>query len=376
MDMAPVKLRNYIISLVERRRRPPLILFLAHDPLFPRVHPLPARQGAGMYTRVDPKHGHVAAESPAALKAAGNEALQAGHSARASHMYTLALDLLLERRPEGSLSAADWFALEASSEGLVSTLLSNRSLALLRQGDHAGAADDAERCCQANPGWAKAHLRLLAAHEAGKAQEAEVLSALRRGLRACPISSQLREALAKAEAQQELDAMMRRGAARAAHPTSGGAESGAASASEEAALAAQLEVTRRAADDPADPRRFIATGDLGAALAVGAHGLPKDVVSAERYLRVAADGGDVVSMRNLGHLLLQLQRLGDAAAAFERAAAAGDEDSAGILAGMQEEAQRRTESARDQLARLAANGNPQAVAMLEQLCKQHDGIVV
>lgn len=331
------------------------------------------------HTPVDPKHGHVVAESPTALKVAGNEALQAGDSVRASHMYTLALDLLLERRPASSLTAADWFALEASSEGIFSTLLSNRSLALLRQGDYAGAADDAERCCQANPGWAKAHLRLLAAHEAGKAPETEVLSAMRRGLRACPTSSQLREALAKAEAQQELDAMLRRGAARETHPATASTVPAAAAeseaASEEAAVAAQLELTRRAADDPADPRRFIAAGDIGAALAVGAHGVPKDVVSAEGYLRIAADGGDVVSMRNLGHLLLQMQRLGDAAAAFERAAAAGDEDSAGVLAGMREEAQRRTKSARDELARLAAMGNPQAVAMLEQLRQQQVGLV-
>jgi tetratricopeptide (TPR) repeat protein len=330
------------------------------------------------HTRVDPAHGHVVAESPTALKVAGNEALQAGDSVRASHMYTLALDLLLHRRPAPSLSSADWFALEASSEGVASTLLSNRSLALLRQGDHAGAADDAERCCQAKPGWAKAHLRLLAAHEAGNAPETEVLFALRRGLRACPTSGLLREALAKAEAQQELDAMVRRGAARAAHPTAAvtAGEECSTSGSEEAAVAAQLEVTRRAADDPTDPRRFIAAGDLGAALAVGAHGVPKDVVSAEAYLRVAADGGDVVSMRNLGHLLLQLQRLGDAAAAFDRAAAAGDDDSVGMLVGMREEAHRRTESARDQLARLAATGNSRAVAMLEQLRQQQVGLVV
>ena len=41
--------------------------------------------------------------------------------------------------------------------------------------------------------------------------------------------------------------------------------------------------TRRAADDEADPRRGLACGDLGSALAVGAHGLEKDVEEAERY---------------------------------------------------------------------------------------------
>ena len=45
----------------------------------------------------------------------------------------------------------------------------------------------------------------------------------------------------------------------------------------------QMMSTRRAADDEADPRRGLACGDLGSALAVGAHGLEKDVEEAERY---------------------------------------------------------------------------------------------
>ena len=38
---------------------------------------------------------------------------------------------------------------------------------------------------------------------------------------------------------------------------------------------AALALTRRVADDPGDPRRFMAAGDLGSALAVGAHGAEK-----------------------------------------------------------------------------------------------------
>ena len=164
--------------------------------------------------RIDPVHGQVAAESPTALKALGNEALNAGDSRRACHMYTLGLDLALDGRAAHTLTAAEWFTLEASS-GEVSALLSNRSLAHLRQDDAAAAVEDAEWCVLANPGWSKGHLRLAEALAAAKAGSAARLAVLRRGARACPVSAQLRDGLARAEAQAELDEMARRGAAQA-----------------------------------------------------------------------------------------------------------------------------------------------------------------
>ena len=41
---------------------------------------------------------------------------------------------------------------------------------------------------------------------------------------------------------------------------------------------------------------------------VGAYGLPRDVERAETYLTIGANGGDVSASRNLGLLLLELNR--------------------------------------------------------------------
>eukprot|EP00967_Tisochrysis_lutea_P104676 scaffold159066_cov28-Tisochrysis_lutea.AAC.2 len=333
------------------------------------------------YTRIDPQHGHVGAGSAVELKVSGNEALHSGDLARACHMYTLGLDLLVGRKSTEELSASEWFSLDQSSEGVLSALLANRSFALLSQGDAAAAVDDAEHCCHARPGWAKAHLRLVAALQKGDAPHTQVLAALRRGLRACPTSMQLKEGLAKLQAQLELDAMAERGAARASGKTVVG-ESAKKShyeddqVDEAAVMAMQLEMTRRVADDLSDPRRFIAAGDLGAALALGAHGVEQDCVSAETYLRLAADGGDVASMRNLGHLLLRLQRPAEAAREFRRAASAGDEDSAINLRSLEEEANRASLAARKQLERLAFSGNERAMSMLDELRGQQSEITV
>ena len=57
----------------------------------------------------------------------------------------------------------------------------------------------------------------------------------------------------------------------------------------------------------------MAATDLGSALAVGAFGLSKDLVEAERYLRIGIEGGDVSAQRNLGLMLLDVDgRLDDA----------------------------------------------------------------
>jgi TPR repeat protein len=41
---------------------------------------------------------------------------------------------------------------------------------------------------------------------------------------------------------------------------------------------------------------------------VGAYGLPRDLARAEAYLTAGADGGDAAASRNLGLLLLELNR--------------------------------------------------------------------
>lgn len=41
---------------------------------------------------------------------------------------------------------------------------------------------------------------------------------------------------------------------------------------------------------------------------MGAYGLPRDVERAEAYLIIGADGGDITAIRNLGLLLLELNR--------------------------------------------------------------------
>ena len=58
----------------------------------------PASVVAGPHTRIDPAHGKVDAHSPAALKEAGNDAVRCGDWQRATHMYTLGIDMILSKR--------------------------------------------------------------------------------------------------------------------------------------------------------------------------------------------------------------------------------------------------------------------------------------
>jgi TPR repeat protein len=69
-----------------------------------------------------------------------------------------------------------------------------------------------------------------------------------------------------------------------------------------------LAATRRASEDPLDPRHAMACADLGAAYAVGAYGVEKDEIRAEHFLRLGVQGGDLSAGRNLGLLLLDLGR--------------------------------------------------------------------
>ena len=123
------------------------------------------------------------------------------------------------------------------------------------------------------------------------------------------------------------------------------------------------------ADDPKDPRRALAAGDLGSALALGAHGLPKDLVAAEHYLKIGAEGGDAGAMRNYALLLLQIddRRAAEAAEWLRRAAELGDEEAADALKQLQKEADDKHSQALAKLRMMAERGDERARAMLVQL---------
>ena len=134
---------------------------------------------------------------------------------------------------------------------------------------------------------------------------------------------------------------------------------------------------RRIAGDATDPRRAMAAADLGAALAVGAHGLAQDEREAERFLRIGEEGGDAVARRHLALLLLdQSRRIGrsgassEAAALLRKGADAGDEEAKSILVALAAEAKQQAEHARFQLEALATKGDPRAIEMLAQLRRE------
>ena len=301
-----------------------------------------------LHRTIEHEHGQVDAHSPSALKEAGNDAVRAGDWQRALHMYTLGLDLCVGKG-ELPQDSAGWYALDAASRGVAHLLLCNRSLTNLNLNEPHLAVQDAECCCLASPGFAKGHLRLLAALEASKAPIEERRTACIRGLAACPTSIELREA-------------------KAALSIAEGFGDDGSTAEVGASLASRMAETRRIADDPNDPRRALAAGDLGSALAVGAHGLARDLIEAERYLRIGADGGDTGSQRNLGMLLLQsAHRAAEAAGYLRMAADQGDTDAAMTLHALDTEAQQKQKHALFKLKALASNGDARAKAMLEQL---------
>jgi tetratricopeptide (TPR) repeat protein len=317
-------------------------------------------------TPIDAKHGHVAAESPAALKEAGNAALAQGDTARATHMYTLGIDMILGKVAVASeLSASDWYRLSQESNGVLYQLLSNRSYTLLTQGDAAAAAEDGEHCAVAAPDFAKGHLRLLAALAAvdPPCPIPERQAVVARALRACPTNAQLREA------EAELNRF-------SVSPGQAAAAKKALSETSRAESAAAMVMTRACAEDKADPRRFMACGDLGSAYAVGAHGIEKDLVQAEAYLKRGSDGGDMASARNLGLLLLELDRPEEAAEQLRRAALAGDEQAGETLAQLDHDAKLQAAKARAQLEALASRGEPRALELLEQLKRDEEGTEV
>ena len=305
--------------------------------------------------------GHVTAESPHVLKEEGTKAFNAGDFQRAVHMYTLAIDLILNR--ETPKEAAAWFEANTACQGTLHLLLSNRSLALLKVGDAAGAAEDAEHCCAAKPDFAKGHLRLLAALAAmpDAPSPGARRKACLRGIRACPTSKELRDALANLDLET--------GAAAAASPSLSGAE--------EAEMSAQISATRMIADDTSDPRRAMAAGDIGSAYACGAFGLSKNMELAFHYLRIGAESGDAASQRCLGQLLLESERSApdEAAEYLRKAAEQGDEQATELLSQLGKEAEEKRKEAMFKLKALASSGDERAKAMLVEL-EAEEGVTV
>jgi len=286
--------------------------------------------------------------SPSELRELGNEAVKAGQDKKAAQLYTMAIDVLAKNMPrdkDGVAAPADLRELNNSSGGELAKLLSNRSAVYLRQQDVEAAVEDAEACTHADPSFEKGHLRLLAALDAAGASHARRSAACRVALEACPDSQFIRtrsDRLQKESVQEE------------EHVKTSCGE-------------ASIELTQRLADDPTDARHVMAAADYGAALAAGAHGVTKDVDNAEKYLKIGAAGGDVMAQRNLGWLLLELNRPAEAAQHFRDAARAGDEEAAGVLKQLLEESEQQAQLARAKLEMMAAGGDGRALEMLKEL---------
>ena len=354
---------------------------------------------AAMLNKIDPQHGKVIMQ-PEQLKQAATEAVKSKQYPRATHMYTLAIDLLLNTTAaedtEDSADSADtnntihdWLSLDANSNGLLHILLSNRSFTHFKCHDYLAAAEDANHCCQASPTFVKGYLRLIAALSAsqdeaavvGTAAENETKAAetstattatnntaetpthtntfdervrvVARGLRACGQQSKplilAREALVKEKSVQEVMAV---------------------EAQELQKLSKQMQMTKSIADDSNDSRHAMAAGDYGSALAVGAHGIVKNIEQAEKYLKIASAGGDAAAAKNFGHLLLSLNRSGEASEQFARAAALGDTEAGEILRSLHVEADQKREEAMNKLRSMADKGDARAIEILQEFQRQ------
>ena len=308
--------------------------------------------------------------SVTALRDAGNAAVGTKDFKKACHLYTLALDSLanthgLARDESGRALPAHLYGCNQSSGGILGKLLSNRSLTHLRLGDGAAALDDAVACVHADPSFEKGHLRVFQALQAQNASHDEQLEAVKRGIAACPEGEllQLQEKRLRDEAAaREQQQQQQQPPCTPPHKTKPGNAGDTATKHAEDVLAE----TKRVAEDPQDPRHFMAAGDLGAALAVGAHGAPRDVERAETYLRRGAQG-DVVAKRNLGLLLIETGRAAEAAPFLNDAAQSGDEEAMATLAHLCQEAEAKQLEAREKLIEMASAGDPRAAEMLREL---------
>ena len=142
----------------------------------------------------------------------------------------------------------------------------------------------------------------------------------------------------------------------------------------DARIQAQIEATRRIAEDASDPRRAMAAGDLGSLLATGAYGVPKDLALAEHYLRIGADGGDAGAQVNLGHLLLDRGLHVEAAKYLSAAAAQGSDAARELLGAIAGEAEEKRKAARRQLEKMAEEGDPRARSVLAEVQARGESI--
>jgi len=83
--------------------------------------------------------------------------------------------------------------------------------------------------------------------------------------------------------------------------------------------------------------------------------------------RFASSGGDVSAQRDLGLVLLDLERPVEAADELSEAARAGDEEAAAVLQQLASEAKAQEEQARAKLREMAELGDPRAQQMLQEL---------
>eukprot|EP00928_Gymnodinium_smaydae_P071764 TRINITY_DN55257_c0_g1_i1.p1 TRINITY_DN55257_c0_g1~~TRINITY_DN55257_c0_g1_i1.p1 ORF type:complete len:357 (+),score=119.49 TRINITY_DN55257_c0_g1_i1:59-1072(+) len=306
--------------------------------------------------------GKVLPGSAEELHDLANDAVKRGDMAQATHFYTMAIDVLtrgMKRDADGIAANEDVVERNKASEGRLAKLLANRSFTHLKQGDVAAAIEDAETCTRADPAFEKGHIRLVVALETSAAPVARRLEACERGLESCVDS----ELLVKMKWR-----LKKALAAESATPSTT-----APAAPADDSEASRLALARKLADGPAeDPRRAAAAADLGSLLAVGSHGVAKDVGAAERYLRIGAEGGEVTAQRNLGLLLLELGRCGEAAELLSAAARAGDVQAEEVMRQLAAEAKAKQAEAREKLEAMAARGelDERATALLEELRAQ------
>lgn len=288
------------------------------------------------------------------LHASAKEAVSAGNDTKASHFYTMAIDVLakgLEKDRNGRARDEDLVALNKSSSGRLSELLCGRSHVYLRQGDIEAAVEDAETCTRADPSYEKGHLRLAVAYESAGASLSQQLEACERGLENCPQSEILvtrKWRLKKSIAERGDVGQSVVDGDKPVQPWG-------------------IEQTRELADNDSDPRHSMAAADLGRSFAAGAHGLKKDLDAAVRYLRKASDAGDVSAQRDLGLVLLDLAQPVEASEQLKAAAEAGDEEAASVMQQLVAEAQEKEKDLRAQLEKLAGMGDPRALSMLAEL---------
>lgn len=300
------------------------------------------------------KPGNVLPGSVDELLPMARDAAKQGDDAKALHLLTMAINSVARKMridQDGKAPDEDLLECNKSTGGKLAEMLAERSRLYLKKGDTSSAVEDADTCSRADPKCEVGYLRLLEAYQASQQSLQLCLEVCERGVENCPDSEglvaakwSLKKAIAEQPADQKSNAQK--------DPTNA------------------VEETRRLADDRADPRHVSAAADWGSLLATGAHGVQKDVAMAEKYLRIGADGGDVVAQRNLGLLLLDLQRPGEAAEELNRAANAGDEEAAGVLHHLAGEAEVKQKEALAKLEELASSGDPRARAILEEMLAQ------